>query len=55
MGVRLPLLTNRLVMPVSVATFTSRSGRDASALSSRQFIEAELKENPEFFRAFPHL
>lgn len=30
-------------------------GRDPSALSSRQFIETELKENPEFFRAFPHL
>jgi len=24
-------------------------------MSSRKFIETELKENPEFFRAFPHL
>ena len=23
--------------------------------SNRQFIERELKENPEFFKAFPHL
>ena len=23
--------------------------------SKQQFIERELKENPEFFKAFPHL
>ena len=24
-------------------------------MSNRQFIECELKQNPEFFKAFPHL
>ena len=24
-------------------------------MSNRKFIETELKENPEFFKAFPHL
>ena len=36
------------------AAFSSRN-RDLKSLQSREFIETELKENPEFFRAFPHL
>ena len=35
--------------------FSSSRLRDPSKMSSRQFIERELKENPEFFKAFPHL
>ena len=36
----------------SVANFASR---DPKRMSNRKFIETELKENPEFFKAFPHL
>ena len=45
---RQPLLNSNLAM-------FATGGRDPSSLSTKQFFEAELKENPEFFRAFPHL
>ncbi len=28
---------------------------DISKISKRQFLKKELTENPEFFKAFPHL
>ena len=31
------------------------SSSTAKKISNRQFVERELKENPEFFKAFPHL
>jgi len=34
------------------AGFSSRAPRQ---LKSKEFISRELKENPEFFKAFPHL
>ena len=48
MRVHQPLITSNLAM-------FATGGRDAKNLSSKQFLKAELKENPEFFRAFPHL
>ena len=30
-------------------------GIDPSKITKRQFLEAELSQNPEFFKAFPHL
>lgn len=29
--------------------------RNPKKMSNRQFVESELKSNPEFFKAFPHL
>jgi ribosomal protein S18 len=34
------------------AGFSSRAPRQ---LKSKEFLSRELKENPEFFKAFPHL
>ena len=59
-GARRPatlLLTrSSLLAPTGTACLFSSRGRGSSKnLSNKQFLETELKENPEFFRAFPHL
>ena len=62
-GVRQPtqqLLSarTRLMAPlVSTKSFSSTPAKERNPMrmTSRQFVERELKENPEFFKAFPHL
>ena len=50
------LTRSSLLAPTGTACLFSSRGRGSSKnISNKQFLETELKENPEFFRAFPHL
>ena len=54
------LLQNRFTCAVSARCFYKKGKEGEHEPTSmrepsRNFIERELKENPEFFKAFPHL
>ena len=55
-GTRNTTLINRMSrLSLHHSRAFATTSRDSKKMPNRDFIETELKENPEFFKAFPHL
>ena len=46
---------SRIINAPAFATMGFATSRNPKKMSNRSFMESELKSNPEFFKAFPHL
>lgn len=49
------LLYNHSLTLRGFSKATIKASLDQSKIDRRQFIKSELNENPEFFKAYPHM